>query len=113
MSKFSSPFMAKSPLRDNGRIHVGNPNETPDGKPLGPTTIGSEWMKPHQESIQEAADAMNAGKEGAFDKAYNTTIELAKGGKGRTSTGVPISVPSFTTTLGDAAMEQGLTSDNQ
>ena len=103
MSKFSSPFMAKSPIKEIGEIHVGDPNYK------GPPRIGEKWMEPHKEAIQEAANDMNSGNPEAFDKAINTKIELAKGGKGRTSTGVPISVPSFTTTLYDAANEQGLT----
>ena len=109
MSKFSSPFMAKSPIKEIGKIHVGDPNEGPDGKLVGPTRIGEKWMEPHKEAIEEAAKDMNSGDQEAFDKAINTTIELSKGGKGRTSTGAPISVPSFTTTLYDAANERGLT----
>ena len=111
MSKFSSPFMAKSPIKELGEVHIGNPNETPGGKPLGPTKIGSKLMEPHMETITNAANAINSGDEGAIDNAINTKLKLTPGGKGRTSTGVSISVPSFTTTVYDAAKESGLIED--
>ena len=111
MNKFSSPFMAKSPIKQLEEIHIGNPNETPDGKLLGPTKIGSKLMEPHMETIKNAANAINSGDEAAIDNAINTKLKLTSGGKGQTSTGAPIVVPTFTTTVYDAAKESGLIED--
>ena len=108
---FTAPFMSKSPLKELGEVHIGNPNETPDGKKLGPTKIGNKLMEPHMETITNAANAINSGDEGAIENAINTKLKLTSGGKGRTSTGAPISVPSFTTTVYDATKESGLIED--
>ena len=105
MSKFSSPFMAKSPLRDAGSIHVGNPNYK------GPKEIGAKWLKDNEEVAKDIADGINSGRDEDFDNAINTVVTLSEGGKGRTSTGAPISVPSFTTTGYDLAKQSNLLSD--
>jgi len=99
MSKFSSPFMAKSPLRDTGSIHVGYPNYK------GPTNIGSEWAEANKKTAIEAQKKIDTGDENLIDETINTKVVLSEGGKGRTSTGAPISVPSFTTTEYDLAKQ--------
>ena len=105
MSKFSSPFMAKSPLRDTGSIHIGDPNYK------GPKEIGAKWLKDKEEDAKKFADGINSGRDEDFDHAINTEVTLSEGGKGRTSTGAPISVPSFKTTGYDLAKQSNLLSD--
>ena len=99
MSKFSSPFMAKSPIKEIGEIHVGDPNYK------GPTNIGKNWAEANKDTAIAAHKKINTGDDGAIDETINTKVTLSEGGKGRTSTGVPISVPSFTTTEHDLASQ--------
>ncbi len=103
MSKFSSPFMAKSPLRDTGSIHVGNPNYK------GPKEIGAKWLKDHEEVAKDIADGINSGRDEDFDNAINTVVTLSEGGKTTGVTG--LRVPSFTTTGYDLAKQSGFLKD--
>ena len=104
MSKFSSPFMAKSPLRDTGSIHVGNPNYK------GPKEIGAKWLKDHEEVAKDIADGINSGRDEDFDNAINTVVTLSEGGKARVGNS-SINVPSFTTTGYDLAKQSGFLKD--
>ncbi len=107
---FTAPFMAKSPLKGLGETHIGNPNETPSGKKLGPTKIGKKLMEPHMETITNAANAINSGDEGAINDAINAKLKLTSGGKAKIGNS-SIIVPSLTTTVYDAAKESGLIED--
>ena len=99
MSKFSSPFMAKSPIKEIGEIHVGDPNYK------GPTNIGKKWAEANKDIAIAAQKKINTGDEEAIEETINTKVVLSKGAKGQTSTGAPISVPSFTTTEYDLASQ--------
>ena len=96
---FAAPFMAKSPLKEIGEIHVGDPNYK------GLKDIGKDWVEANKDTAISAENKINSGDEKAIDETINTKVTLSEGGKGKTSTGVPISVPSFTTTEYDLAMQ--------
>lgn len=103
MSKFSSPFMAKSPLKygrilsksgDVPEMHIGDPNFE------GPTDIGPDWAEDKKNVAIEAHKKIASGDENAIGETIDQKVILSKGAY--TPYGL---IPTITTTAHDLAMQ--------